>query len=240
MDNHYSAFINAGVVVLLSRDMTGQEKSDVLESILFAQLVANKKYPAYTQAQERYDEYRDVLKNGWLQEAAAWDNFKLDEQSNLNAAHWIGRRLAGSIDLAGADEITRLLSRIAQLPDTLPAIEQLREQACKRSEPVQFRSTGQAIGRLCLQVILARQGPLLSSVSLSYETTQPAVQNPLGQCLSVANVVGNLQSRCFQARLSQELYNPMRSAIVRKLGDKPAKHVFDVSGDIEQGPCNEY
>lgn len=239
MNNGYSVFINAGAVVIVSPDMAGQEKSDVLDSVLFAQLVANKKYPAYTQAQIWYDEYRDVLKNGWLQKTAAWDNFTLDEQSNFNAAHWLGRRLGEYVDPTVADEVTRLLNRVAQLPGTLPDIEQLREQTCKRKEPVPPSETDEAVGRVCLQVILARRAPLLSSISLSYETTQRAISNPLGQCLSVANVVGNLQSRCFQANLSKELYAPLRGAIVRKLGDKPTKHVFDISDDVERGARDE-
>jgi hypothetical protein len=234
MNDGYSVFINAGAVVIVSPDMTGQEKRDVLDSVLFAQLVASKKYPAYAQAQKRYDEYRDVLKNGWLQKTAAWDNFTLDEQSNFNAAHWLGRRLGESVDHTMADEVTRLLNRVAQLRGTLPAIEQLRDQTCKRKESVPSEIDG-AIGRVCLQVILARRGPLLSSVALSYETRQPVISNPLGQCLSVANVVGNLQSRCFQANLSKELYDPLRGAIVQKLGDKPTKHVFDISDNVERG-----
>lgn len=44
----------------------GAGKSDVLGSVLFAQWVANKKHPACAQAQIGYDEYRDVLKSGWL------------------------------------------------------------------------------------------------------------------------------------------------------------------------------
>ncbi|WLH01920.1 hypothetical protein [Pseudomonas beijingensis] len=231
MNDRYSVFINAGVVLVLPRDMTGQEKSDVLDSVLFAQLVANKKYPAYAQTQIWYDEYRDVLKNGWLQKAVAWNNFTLDEQSSVTAAHWLGHRLGEYVDRTVADEVTRLLNRVAQLPDTLPAIEQLRDQTCKRKEVV---PSSEAVGRVCLQVILAGQGPLLSSVSLSYETTQSAISNPLGQCLSVANVVGNLQSRCFQVNLSKELYDPLRGAIVQKLGDKPTKHVFDISGNVER------
>lgn len=234
MNDRYSVFINAGVVVVLSPDMAGQEKSDVLDSVLFAQLVADKKFPAYAQVQKWYDEYRDVLKIGWLQKATAWDNFALDEQANFNAAHWLGRRLGEYVDRTAADEVTRVLSHVAQLPGTLPAIEQLREQACKRKDPVPSPETDEAVGRVCLQVVLAGQGPLLSSVSLSYETAQPAISNPLGQCLSVAHVVGNLQSRCFQANLSKELYDPLRSAIVHKLGDKPTKHVFDISGTVER------
>lgn len=234
MNDRYSVFINAGVVLVLPRNMADQEKRDVLDSVLFAQLVANKKYPAYAQAQIWYDEYRDVLKNGWLQKTAAWDNFTLDEQTNFTAAHWIGRRLGKYVDRTVADEVTRLLSCVAQLPATLPAIEQLRDQACKRKETVPSSEIDETVGRVCLQVILAEQGPLLSSVSLSYETRQLAIANPLGQCLSVANVVGNLQSRCFQVNLSKELYDPLRDAIVQKLGDKAAKHVFDISGDVER------
>ncbi|WP_413793866.1 MULTISPECIES: hypothetical protein [unclassified Pseudomonas] len=239
MNEGYSVFINAGVIAILSPGMAGQEKNDVLDSVLFAQLVANKKYPAYAQAPNWYDEYRDVLKNGWLQKTAAWDNFTLDEQSNFSAAHWLGRRLGDYVDPTVAEEVTRLLSRVGQLPGTLPAIEQLREQTCKPKEPTPLSATEEAAGRVCLQVILARQGPLLSSVSLSYETTQPAISNPLGQCLSVANVVGHLQSRCFQANLSKALYDPLRGAIVQKLRDKPTKHVFDISGNVELGPRHE-
>ncbi|SDA93058.1 hypothetical protein SAMN03159443_04940 [Pseudomonas sp. NFACC15-1] len=235
MNDGYSVFINAGVVVIVSPGMAGQEKSDVLDSVLFAQLVASKKYPAYAQAQKKYDEYRDVLKNGWLQKAAAWDNFTLDEQPNFNAAHWLGRRLGEYVDHTVADEVTRLLSRVAQLPGTLPAIEQLREQTCKRKESAPSSEADEVVGRVCLQVILARRGPLLSSVSLSYETRRQAISNPLGQGLSVANVVGNLQSRCFQANLSKGLYDPLRGAIVQKLGDKPTKHVFDISDNVGRG-----
>lgn len=241
MNDRYSVFIDAGAVVILPRDMAVQDKSDVLDSVLFAQLVANKKYPAYVQAPKWYDEYREVLKNGWLQKAATWKNFALDEQTRIDAAHWLGHRLEESVDPVAADEFTQLLSRVAQLPANLPAIEQLREQACKGREPAQSPAPDQVVGRVCLQVILARPGPLLSSVYLGYETAQPITFNPLAQCLSAANVVGNLQSRCFQANLSKELYEPLRGAIVQKLGDRPAKHVFDISTHIElPGQRHEY
>ncbi len=88
MNDRYSVFINAGVVLVLPRDMTGQEKSDVLDSVLFAQLVANKKYPAYAQTQIWYDEYRDVLKNGWLQRL--WRGTTSHSMSNPTSLRRIG------------------------------------------------------------------------------------------------------------------------------------------------------
>ena len=50
MDNQYSVFIDAGAVVLLSSTLLAQERQDVLNSVLFAQLVANKKYPEFARA----------------------------------------------------------------------------------------------------------------------------------------------------------------------------------------------
>ncbi|WP_458131043.1 hypothetical protein [Pseudomonas sp. R3-41] len=231
MNDRYSVFINAGAVVMLSRSMAEQEKNDVLESLLFAQLVAHKKYPGYAMVSKWYEAYREVLKNAWLQKTVAWGNFLPDEECHLTTAQWLGRRLEEFADQTAADEVICLLDRIAKLPGTLPAMKQLREHV------VLPQANDESAARICLQVILAQPGTLLSSVYLNYETSQADISNPFGQCLSVANAVGNVQSKCFQACLSKELYEQLRGAIVQKLGDKPAKHIFDISSAVELDPA---
>ncbi|MBO1539302.1 hypothetical protein [Pseudomonas sp. OA65] len=236
MNDHYSVLVNAGIVVVLSQDMAEQETRDVLQSLLFAQLVANKKYPGYALAPKWYDEYREVLKNAWLQKTVTWNNFSVDGTCYLNAAHWLGRCLGESVDRTTTDNVTVLLNRVAKLPGTLPAMEQLRGHTYKRRDSALPHVNDESTGRVNLQVVLAQPGPLLSSAYLSYETSQTDLSNPLEQCLSVANVVGNVQSRCFQAGLSNELYEPLRGAIVQKLGDRPAEHIFDISSSVEFDP----
>lgn len=226
MKDRYSVFINAGAVILLPTDMREQERRDVLNSVLFAQLVANKKYPALSQPGEWYGAYREVLQNGWLQKAVTWDRFTLNAPAKCNMVAWVGKQLEAHVDRAVVAEVTRLLNCIAQLSCTLPAIDLLREhvQGPRQPEPAY---------RVRLQVILAQPGPVLNSVCVEFETGQ-VISNPLGSLFSADQVLGNIQLRCFQANLSDALYAPLREAIVKKLGDKAAENIFDISAVVEQ------
>lgn len=225
MSDHCSVFINAGAVVLLSADMLEQEKCDVMNSVLFAQLVADKKYPALTSLGEWYGAYREVLQTGWLQKAVAWDNFTLDASSTCTMMTWVEKRLGTYVDQTKVTEFTRLLNRVAQLPCTLPAIERL----CKR---VQGTRSPEPACRVRLQVILAQRGPVLNSVCVEFETGH-ITTNPLGSLFSTGPVPGDIQLRCFQANLSDALYAPVRDAIIKKLGDKAAKNIIDISDAVE-------
>lgn len=240
MEEHYSVFINAGAVVLLPLGMKEQERLDVLESVLFAQLVANKKYPDFSQTGEWYNAYREVLKNGWLQKAVMWDSFTLNAASKCNMVDWLGNRLGKYVDQTVATEVIRVLNRVAQLPCTLPAIELLREHVQRHKVPEPSETTVETGCKVSLQVILAQHGPVLSSVYVEFETSEPVISNPLGQLFATDNVLGNIQLRCFQANLSNALYEPLRDAIIKKLGDKAAKNILDVSDTVERelpGQC---
>ncbi|BBP61702.1 hypothetical protein [Pseudomonas sp. St316] len=225
MSDHCSVFINAGAVVLLSADMLEQEKCDVMNSVLFAQLVADKKYPALASSGEWYGAYREVLQNGWLQKAVMWDNFTLDTPSKYAMMSWVEKRMAAYVDQTKVTEFTRLLNRVAQLPCSLPAIERLRErvQGPRSPEPCRVR----------LQVILAQRGPVLNSVCVEFEAGH-ITGNPLGPLFSTDPVPGTIQLRCFQASLSDALYAPVRDAIIKKLGDRATQNIFDISDAVEQ------
>lgn len=231
--DHYSVFINAGAVVLLPVSMVEQERLDVLNSVLLAQLVANRKYPAFSHTGEWYDAYREVLKDGWLQKAVAWGGFTLDAGSKCNMVDWVGSRLGEFVDRTIVTEVTGVLNRVAQLPCTLPAIELLRKHVQRQKDPGPSETTVETGCKISLQVILAQQGPVLSRVYVEVETTEQVISNPLGQFFSSDTVLGNIQLRCFQANLSNALYEPLRDAIVKKLGDKAAKNILGVSDAIE-------
>lgn len=227
MSDDCSVFINAGAVVLLSADMLEQEKCDVMNSVLFAQLVASKKYPALSSSGEWYGAYREVLQNGWLQKAVTWDNFTLDTPSKYTMMSWVEKRLGAYVGQTKMTEFTRLLNRVAQLPCALPAIEGLREW-------VQGPKSPELSCRVRLQVILAQRGPVLNVVCLEFDTRH-STANPLGPLFSTDTVPGTIQLRCFQANLSEALYAPVRDAIIKKLGDKAARNIFDISDAVEHG-----
>ncbi|MGX9569704.1 MULTISPECIES: hypothetical protein [Pseudomonas] len=232
MKDQYSVFINAGAVVLLANDMLEQERRDVLSSVLFAQLVANKKYPALSQPGEWYGAYREVLQNGWLQRAVAWDRFTLNASEKCNIIAWVEKQLEAHVDRTIVTDVTRLLNRVAQLSCTLPAIDLLREHVQGPRQPEPAKTTVERGYRVRLQVILAQPGPVLNSVCVDFEAGQ-VTSNPLGALFSTDQVLGNIQLRCFQANLSDALYAPLRDAIVKKLGGKATENIFDISDAVE-------
>lgn len=236
MSDHCSVFINAGAVVLLPTDMLEQEKCDVLNSVLFAQLVASKKYPTLSPPGDWYGAYREVLQNGWLQKAVTWDKFTLGSPVKYNMMAWVEKRLGAYVDPSKVTELTRLLRRVAQLPCTLPALELLREHVQRPSLPETAKPakpTDETGCRVRLHIILAQRGPVLNSVCVEFENGH-VIANPLELLFSTDPVLGIIQLRCFQANLSDALYAPIRDAVIKKLGDKAAKNIFDISDAVEQ------
>jgi hypothetical protein len=65
-DNQQSAFVNAGSLVTFEIDVSAQHQEDFLNSILLAQLAADKKFDRYNQVIDWYKFYCEVLTNiGW-------------------------------------------------------------------------------------------------------------------------------------------------------------------------------
>jgi hypothetical protein len=230
MNEHYLVFVNAGVIVLLARDMSDGEKLDVLNSVLFAQLVANKKCPGFAQVQAWYDTYREVLKNGWLQREAAWRNFPADAASTFKFVDQLKCQMEDHVDPTTVDEVIRVLDGLAQLPVTLPAIDVLRGQVLKLEGGKSLETTSGSGCKVRLQVIIAQSGPMLHSFYMEFETTEQVVSNPLGQVFRADNILGNIQLNYFQANLSAALYEPLRDAVIKKMGGQARENIFQVSG----------
>ncbi|AUD03662.1 hypothetical protein [Spirosoma pollinicola] len=71
------SFMNAKSLVSFVSDINGQRRSDVLNSVLLAQLAANKKFPDENQLVDWYKEFVRVLNNlGWAIEAAEFASFE--------------------------------------------------------------------------------------------------------------------------------------------------------------------
>jgi len=71
------SFLNAKSLVSFVSDIDGQRRSDVLNSVLLAQLAANKKFPDENQLVDWYKEFVRVLNNlGWAIEGAEFSNFE--------------------------------------------------------------------------------------------------------------------------------------------------------------------
>ncbi|MFJ7284123.1 hypothetical protein [Pseudomonas sp. NPDC099000] len=230
MDDQYSVFINAGAVVLLSSALLEQERQDVLNSVLFAQLVANKKYPGFARADGWHETYLGVLKDSWLQRSVAWDSFAVDDASKRAMVDWVETRFEAPSARTMA-HVMRAFDDIAHLPGTHPAIERLREQTLR---PENDRGEDSpASSNVRLQIIVARQGVLMDSFFVEFKTAGQGANYPLDYLFSADEVQGNIDLRWFHANLSPVLYDSIREAVVRKPGDKAANNIFAV--DVQTG-----
>ncbi|MFG1478829.1 hypothetical protein V5F53_09180 [Xanthobacter sp. V4C-4] len=76
-DSEQSAQVNAGSLTSFTEKLSGQNKADVQNSTLFAQLAANKAFDRTLQAMDWYKKYTEVLGIiGWNQPAFAFDTYK--------------------------------------------------------------------------------------------------------------------------------------------------------------------
>lgn len=74
-------FVDAGSLVSFTSQLNGQHKEDVLNSTLLAQLAANKKYDRYSQTEDWYKFYTDVMSNiGWVMQSFKFDEYKSTQQ----------------------------------------------------------------------------------------------------------------------------------------------------------------
>ncbi|MDR6916920.1 hypothetical protein J2X66_003794 [Pseudomonas sp. 3296] len=231
MEEQYSVFINAGAVVMLSRDLAEQEQQDVLHSVLLAQLVATRKYPEFTLGDGWYDTCHGVLKDSWLQRAVAWDSFGLDDTSKRAMVEWVESQLDDPSDSMTVARGVCVFNDIARLPCDHPAIELLRGQMLRQRTTELADGSVDAVCDVRLQIIVVRQGAVMNSLFVEFTTTALASTHPLDCLFRPENVLGNIRLRWFQANLSPVLYASLREAIVKKLGGKAAENILRIIDD---------
>ena len=75
-DNQPSAQVNAGSLTSFTQNLSGDNKADVQNSTLFAQLASDHAFDRYAQPMDWYKEYTKVLGIvGWNQPAFAFDTY---------------------------------------------------------------------------------------------------------------------------------------------------------------------
>lgn len=77
-----AAFVDGGSVVAFVADVSGQNREDVLNSTLLAQLAADKQFNREKQVMDWYGFYTQVLgKLGWTQQGFNWSKYQASEMS---------------------------------------------------------------------------------------------------------------------------------------------------------------
>lgn len=81
-DAKEEGLVDAGSLVSFTSTLKGQQKSDVLNSTLFAQLAATKKHDRYKDTENWYKEFANVLNIvGWVLQGFKFDQYRSSEDS---------------------------------------------------------------------------------------------------------------------------------------------------------------
>lgn len=223
-----SVFINAGAIVLLPSAPEGGNTDDLMNSVLLAQLVANKSLLRKPPA-DWYDTYVKVLSDYWVSSLKSRQDLLPVPEGTASPLEWIAAMPLGEL----GDErraVMESLGCVARLPGSLPAMDILHghvqkqhesaEQSCAQPRPVR------------LMVVVAQPPASMTCLYLQFSTLQAVDPNPWAQRFASKDLDGCVSVRYFQAHLSEILYAPARKFVARKVEAATGANIADISGAV--------
>ncbi|TKJ84943.1 hypothetical protein PkoCFBP13504_10365 [Pseudomonas koreensis] len=221
-----------GAAILLvpeSEDLGGYD--DVVNSILLAQLVANKQAEK-TPDINWYDVYTQVLDDFWLRYIKTQEDQYLAPGSDSSVIQALAAVMS-RMSVEQGQRTAAVLSRLAGISPVHPAIDLLRTHMQKPSA-AQSSQRPVSANKLHLLVMVAETPASFSSVYLSLETEQVLSPNPLTLMHQAENGQGVLTLRYAQANLSEVLYGLARETVSGKVKDRIATNVALLTLDDKQ------
>lgn len=216
--------VGACVVIIPAADGATQYK-DLIDSVLLAQLIANKKIEKAPEI-DWYNAYVEFLDDYWLRRTRARLEWPVAQDSVESVSDWVIAAISkDTVDKGGATAAT--LQRLARLSGNEPAMGLLRGHMQKISTDESGVLAPAKAMRLL--VVIAQTPTSLTSVYIELKTRQIISANPLAQRHLAEDVQGSVCMRYASANLSGTLYGPVRDAIALKVKEKYQDNVAMVT-----------
>ncbi len=222
MDDDYLVLV-VGVCVLIIPDGKQRETyNDLVNSILLAQLVANKKSEK-SLSLDWYDTYVSVLDDFWLRHQKSKQEWQVSNPENRSALEFFNAALSSDA-MPETRIMGAVLQRIARVPGDEPAIQRLRS-FMNISSAAGADSVPASLAKVQLMVTVANAVDSFASAFVEFKTSLELNPNPFQQVYQSADVRGLVQAHHAWASLSEIRYSGAREAIARKVRDKLADSV---------------
>ncbi|WP_434592779.1 hypothetical protein J3Q09_24445 [Pseudomonas sp. R4-83] len=224
-DNFQVLTVGAGIIVIPG-DESLDMYADLLDSILLAQLVANKKCEKMSSV-NWYDTYVSVLDDFWLRQQKSHQTWQRSGSVDESALAFFSDAL-GNDALPETQVIGSVLGQVAQISGDDPAIQRLRSfmKVPVAIEPVTASAPSDAVHLL---VAVANSPTSYTSAFVEFETRRELGQNPFQQAYKTEDIQGLVHVRHSRATLAEGRYGDAREAIARKIRDKRADNVAVLS-----------
>lgn len=246
----WSANVVAASVVAFADGIFGQQKEDLLNSTLLAQLAANQKHDRVKDTIKWYELYRSVLeKLGWSTEKQISRGGLLaharpiPDREDLPSPRPLPGRLSQfrfapvTVDrprfTADTTVLTLLRKKVNEeaFGATQTALETLRGLDDRDRRVVIFESSSHSAGRGNFQIVAVSAGPggvLQMTIAAVFFVTTEKVSRVLSFHFAGSN------TQMFQARdtltLNPTVYDAVRDQVIQQLGDQASAYIDEING----------
>ena len=215
-DNKSTGHVDAGSLVSFTEKLSGQNKADVLNSTLLAQLAATKKYDREAQYTEWYKKYTEVMSNiGWSISSFEFTKYH-SKQPSFEISKVVLELL---VSLIGAEDPLN-----SAVKKTLEALKSSSSDTIKLFGSLS--SSGSGGNFQVVPCTLDKSGQVNVAFIGSYFKASNVKNDFL--FFSYNNIDIDLSNATLAFTLNEEVYSKVRKAIVEKLGDRANTYVKDL------------
>jgi hypothetical protein len=215
VEGEEQSFLNAKSLVSFISEVNGQRRNDVLNSVLLAQLAANKQFPDDTQILDWYKAFVKILNNlGWAIESAEFSTFQSGTDI-FEVENAIIDILTTAFGGAFKTVIVKTLASIKGLSDTNGKI-------------TAFEKNTHSLSKGAFQIGLAKEEN--GTVSLQIGSFLLTSSNEIKKILFFKSTKDKtkLDYCSRKGTLDEEVYNKIRQAVLDKLGGKVTEFITEV------------
>lgn len=209
------AFLADKSLVSFISEVKGQNRKDVLNSALLAQMAANKKFPDEKDMLQWYQSFIEVLsKIGWNIEAAELSTFEASKN-------------VFEIDKAIIEILTSALGG-GYMPVIVKTLESIKAMSEDDHKIVAFEKNTHSLTKGCFQIALAIEKN--DTVSMQLGTFLLTSTNKIKQILFFTSKKDKtkLQYTSRRGTLNSEAYGMVRDAVLQKLGANINAYVAEI------------
>lgn len=234
MVDEYLTMVVGNSIVVVPEVEGAAAYDDLINSILLAQLVANKKIEKKPEV-IWYDAYMEVLDAYWLRPQKANQTWGFRHNAEELGPNAFAAMLTHGA-LGNAHTIAAVLARFAKLPDEEPALQLLRSHMQALVEPAPAKVSA-PLTSVRLLVIDAKSPTSITSAYVEFKTRKVLSPNPFQQSYQSGDLHGLVHVHHACETLVEQLYGPVRAAIAIKVRDRLAGNVATLTLPKEVKSC---
>ena len=211
-----AAFVDSGSVVAFVSGVTGQNREDVLNSTLLAQMAADKKFSRETQVMDWYAFYQEVLgKVGWVTQGFNWEQYT-SQKTSFTMDEAVLEIAAAA--LTGQEEI-------AVVTAALEAMKSLKG-GDSRLKIFDHSASSDKAGNFQISVCTETNGAVaMKTMAFYYDAEQ---QSTTVLFFNFSSASTTLNQAVNAQTLDSQIYAQVRQAVITKLGDNAKNFVLNL------------